>query len=93
MTRLGRRKRDLDKSGRALGWLTWFHILLWWGSEVVRQVLHVRRPRPQIVRVSAIDETWPVSSWVFTKEKVYGIFFKRYEHGVKIYEFPELEKN
>lgn len=86
--------------GTSSGWkrypfgvVTWFRVLLWWGTQVVRQVFHVKRTRAEVVRVSHVDYTWPVSSWVFSGEKVYGIFFKRNESKICVYEFPELEKN
>jgi len=91
-----REHRSGDASGSRrypLGIVTWFRLFLWWGTQVVRQVFHVKRPRAEIVRISHIDYTWPVSSWVFSGEKVYGIFFKRNESKIRVYEFPELEKN
>ena len=75
------------------GVVQWFRVLLWWGTAVARQILPVRKPKPAVVRLSPVEQAWPLSSWVFTREKVYGIFFQKYEQGVRIYEFPQLEEN
>lgn len=86
-------KRTSESKKYPFGVVTWFRVFLWWGTQIVRQVFHVKRPKAEVVRVSHIDYTWPVSSWVFSGEKVYGIFFKRNESKIRVYEFPELEKN
>lgn len=82
-----RRKRN------SFRYIPWFRILLWWGTEVSKQIFTVRRPRPQIVRLSRFDRSLPISSWVFIKDRVYALFSRRDVPEVRILEFEKLEMN
>lgn len=81
------------KERYSIGLISWFRILLWWGTEVMRGILDVRRPKPQIVRLSRSDQVYPVSAWVFVERRAYGMFFQRNTPGIEIRELTGLIEN
>ena len=66
-------KRTLRMPTVSLGRIAWFRVLLWWGVQSALEILRIRKPEAQIVRVSKTDLRFPVVSWFRADEKTYCI--------------------
>ena len=72
---------------------TLLRVFLWWGTEVVRQVLTYREPRARIIHVLRSENLFPVSKWIFTNERMYCLISDGTQTGVDIYQLNQVGQN
>ncbi len=73
--------------------ITLFRIFLWWGTEVVRQVLTYRKPRARIIHVLRSERLFPVSKWIFTNKQSYCLVSDRLQPKVDVIELEQINQN
>ena len=83
------RKRKIN----TIGMVTLLRVFLWWGTEVVRQVLTYREPRARIIHVFRSENLFPVSKWIFTKKQSYCLVSGRSQPKVDIVELEQISQN
>jgi hypothetical protein len=71
----------------------WFRVLLWWGTEIARQVFVYRKPQAQIVHISKSAMDFPLSSWAFTQEKSYCLTSESQIHKIEIHPVSGIKPN
>ena len=77
----------MSGSTASLGRIAWIRLLLWWGVQAALEILRIRRPEAQIVRVSRMDLRFPAASWFRADQKVYCIVSIEGEKRVTIHSF------
>ena len=76
-----------------IGIVSFFRIVLWWSTEIAQQIVAIRKPKPQIVRISRTNWTFPPSLWCFHKEKSYCLIARTFKREICIYELSGFGKN
>ncbi|MBN2029087.1 hypothetical protein JW824_02485 [bacterium] len=84
---------DCKRKFNPVGIVTLFRVFLWWGTEVVKQVLTHRKPEAKIVHMLRSESVFPVSKWVFTDKMTCCIVSVGTEAGVDIHRFHQASKN
>ncbi len=80
------------KKTRRLALISWFRVLLWWGSEIARDVFTVKRSAPQIQHVTKDFIFFPLSSWMFSEDKLFCLSCNIKEKKIEIHSFA-INKN
>lgn len=70
-----------------------FRLLLWWGTEVARQVLVYKKPMAQVVHVAKSYRNLPPSAWAFDEEKSYCLVSDQRSRNVEIHTVSLMKKN
>jgi len=73
--------------------ITWFRILLWWGSEMAKQMVQVRKPEAQIQFVYQSTTHFPKSKWGINKERPFCMVQRITRNETRIHLFSERSLN
>ncbi len=84
---------DYKRKFNPTGMMTLFRIFLWWGTEVMKQVLTYRKPKARIIHLLRSESVFPVSKWIFVNETTYCLVSEKKEAGVNIYRLHQVSQN
>jgi len=59
----------------------------------MRQVFVYKKPDAQIEHISQTEQSFPASSWIFTRDEGYCFTFNRRDREVKIHRAGEINRN
>ena len=85
--------KHTTRKKNAYGIVAGFRLLLWWGTEVARQVLVYKKPMAQVIHVTKSHRNLPASAWAFDEEKSYCLVSDQQNTRVEIHTVSLMKKN